>query len=58
MAKAKQCPCGRPLGAHKTKWCHVWYCFNCSLRFPTPKYLFSFIIARFNTRCSLQNGKK
>ena len=33
MAKAKKCPCGRSLGPHAKKVNHVWYCFECSLRF-------------------------
>lgn len=56
--KAKTCPCGRPLGVHAVKHCKVWYCFTCSLRFPSPKNLSSLVIARFMTLCGLQNGKR
>jgi hypothetical protein len=58
MSTAKKCTCGRPLGAHKKKWCHVWYCFTCALRFPSPKYLSALVVARFNTLCGLQNAGK
>lgn len=37
MAKAKKCPCGRLLGSHAKKHNHVWYCFECSLRYEKRK---------------------
>jgi hypothetical protein len=58
MSVAKNCPCGRPLGAHQSKHSHVRYCFLCSQRYPAAKYVRPYTRARFNTLCSLQGAQK
>ena len=57
MSVAKNCPCGRPLGAHQSKHSGVRYCFLCSQRYPAAKYVRAGTRARFNTCCSLQNAE-